>query len=82
MTQDAILSKIILSDAPSDLSCIEESDFNKDIKTEQSWTFELSIESENIVPIIAIIGFQEISRLSHQNKNEDVFYRPTVSRAQ
>ena len=61
---------------------LENQFFNKDAPTENKWTFELGVETGNIVPMFVIVGFQRGNRLGRQNADNDVFYRPPVSRAQ
>ena len=63
MAQDAMLSKHTTSRPRQSLFYIERSVFNKDVNTENDWNFELSIESEIVVPLDALVGFQERNRL-------------------
>ena len=82
MAHYAMLSKQVISRAPTEGFYPERSTFNKDVFNRNIWFFESSIGIETNVPFYVIVGFQKTSCLGDQNANNDVFYRPTVSRAQ
>ena len=82
MSNQAILSKQILSRAPTELQYVERSVFKKEVKTQKFWTFEITSQGRLNVPIWNIVGFQQQNRQDSQNLSNDTFYRPRVASAQ
>ena len=82
MSQQALLSKQIINEIPTELQYIEKSVFMIEINTQSLWNFELGTQEGINVPIWIIIGFQQQDRQNSQNENNDTFYRPPVTSAQ
>ena len=82
MAQDAVLSKHIISRAPTEITYIEWSVVFEDIDTKKPSISELGVRTGTIMPIYVKVGFQEINRLGCQHMDNDILYKPIVSRAQ
>ena len=54
----------------------------KEVKTQNSWSFEFSIHEGITIPFWIITGFQQKDRQDSQKINNDTFYRPSVTSAQ
>ena len=79
-SQQAVMSKQILSKTPTELRYVERSVFMKDVSNQNVWNFELGSQENMNVPIWIIIGFQQQDRQDSQNLNNDNFFRlPFVS---
>ena len=78
MARVSILSKHIISRAPTELSYSQKSAFNKDVIAEKNWSFELAVKSEFFLPTFVIVGFQEKNRSANQYANDNVFCRASV----
>ena len=76
ISQQAILSKQILSKVPTELQYVERSVFMKEVNTQNLWTFELGTQERINVPIWNIVGFQQKDRQDSQKLNNDKFYGP------
>ena len=80
MSQQAIMSKQILSKTPTELRYVERSVFMKEVNNQNVWNFELGSQENMNVPIWIIIGFQQQDRQDSQELNDDTFCRlPVVS---
>ena len=75
ISQQAILSKQLLSKTPTQLQYIEESVFMEEVKTQNLQTFELGTQEEINVAIWITVGFQQKERQGSQNLNIHTFYR-------
>ena len=82
ISQQAILSKQILSKVPTELHYVERSVFMKEVNTLNLWTFELGTKEGINVPIWNIVGFQQRNRQDLQKLNNDKIYRHPVTSAQ
>ena len=51
----------------------------KEVIFQNLWTFEVSTQEGNIVPIYIIVGFRQSGRQHDQKLNNDTFYRPPVT---
>ena len=78
ISNQAILSELILSKTPTELQYVERSVFMKEVNTQNVWIFELGTQEGINVPIWIIVGFQQQVRQNTQNLNNDTFYRPPV----
>ena len=54
----------------------------KEVNTQNSWTFELGTQEGINVPIWNVVGFQQRDRQGSQNLNNDTFHRSAVTSAQ
>ena len=54
----------------------------KEVKTQNSWTFELGTQEGINVPIWVFVVFQQMDRQNDQNINNDTFVRLPVITAQ
>ena len=82
MSQQTLLSNQIVNKIPTELKYIERSIFMKEVNTQNLWNFELGTQEGINVPIWIILGFQQRTRETSQNENNDTFYRPSVASAQ
>ena len=82
MSQQAMMSKQILSKTPTELRYIERSVFMKQVNNQNVWNFELGSQENMNVPIWIIIGFQQQDRQDSQDLNNDTFCRLPVVIAQ
>ena len=81
ISNQAVLSKQILSKTPTELQYVERSIFMKEVNTQNFWTFELGTQEVINIPIRITVGFQQRDRQDSQNLNNDTFYRPPVTSA-
>ena len=80
MSQQAIMSKQILSTTPTELRYVQRSVFMKEVNNQNLWNFELGSQENMHVPIWIFIGFQQQDRQDSQNLNNVTFCRlPVVS---
>ena len=82
VSQQAILSKQILSKVPTELRYVEKSVSMKKVNTQNLWTFEIGTQEGINIPIWIIISFQQKDRQDSQKLNNDTFFRPPVTSAQ
>ena len=82
MSQQAVMSKQILSKTPTELKYFERSVFMKQVDNRNVWNFELGSQENMNVPIWIIIGFQQQDRQDSQDLNIDPFCRLPVVSAQ
>ena len=82
ISNQAILSKQILSKVPKEIQHVENSVFMEEVTTQNLWNFELGPQEGIIVPIWTFVGFQQGDRANSQYLNNDTSYRPSVSSAQ
>ena len=82
MSQQAIMSKQILNNKPTELRYVERPVFMKEVNNQNVWNFELGSRENTNVPIWIIIGFQQQDRKDSQNLNNDTFCRLPVVSAQ
>ena len=82
ISNQAMLSKQILSKTPIQLQYKEKNVFMKEVNTHNFWTFELGTQEDINVPIWVIVGFQQKERENSQKINNDTFYRTPVTIAQ
>ena len=82
MSQQAILSKPILSKTPTELRYVERSFFMKEVNNQNVWNFELGSQENMNVRIWIIIGFQQQNRQDSQNLKSDTICRLPVVSAQ
>ena len=82
MSQQAIMSKQILNEKPTELRYVERSVFMKQVNNQNLWNFELGSQENMNVHIWIIIGFQQQDRQDSQNLNNDTFCRLPVVSAQ
>ena len=61
-SNQAMLSKQILSKTPTELQQKERSVFMKDVKTQNLWKFELGTQEGKNIPIWSFVGFQQTDR--------------------
>ena len=54
----------------------------KEVNTQSFWTFELSTQESNNVPIWSFVFFKQSDRVTDQNLNNDTFSRMPVTSAQ
>ena len=81
ISNQAVLSKQILSRISTDVQYVERSVFMKEVNTQNFWTVELVTQEGINVPNWIINGFQQRDRQDSQNLNNDIFYRPPVKSA-
>ena len=81
ISQQAILSRKILSKTPTELQYVKRYVFMKEVNTENFWTFELGTQEGKNILIWYIVGFQHKDRQGSQNLN-NIFYRTPVTSAQ
>ena len=81
-SKQAILSKQILSEIPTEPQCVERSIFMKEVNFQIFWIFESGTQGRINVPIWIVVGFQQKDRQDSQNINNDTFYRPPVTSGQ
>ena len=81
-SQQAFLSKQILSKVHTELHYVENSVFMKEVNTQNLWNFELGTQEAINVPIKILVGFQQRDMQDSQNFNNDTFLRPPVTSAQ
>ena len=62
ISQQAILSKQILSRTTTELQHVQRSGFMKEADTQNSWIFELGTQEGTIIPIWPTISFQRRDR--------------------
>ena len=82
MSQQAIMSKQILKETPTELRYVERSVFMKEVNNQNVWNFELGSQENMNVPTWIIIGSQQQDRQDSQNLNNDTFCRLPVVSAQ
>ena len=73
MTQDAMVLKHILSEAPRQLSYFEISVIFEEITTVNKWTIELEVKSRCNVLIPILVDLQERNQLMYYYAIVDVF---------
>ena len=76
ISNQAILSKQILSKVPTGIQHVENSVFMEEVSTQSLWTFELGPQEGITVLIWTIVGFQQSERANSQYLNNDTSYRP------
>ena len=69
--QQAILSKQISSNIPTELQYVERSVFMKEVNTQNFWSCERGIQEGINFPIWIIVGFQQSDRQDNQNLNNE-----------
>ena len=82
ISQEAVISKQILSKTPTEFKFVECSVFMKEVNTQNFWTFELGTQEGIIVSIWIVIGFEQRDIKDSQHSNKDTFHRPPVTSAQ
>ena len=82
ISNQAIISKQILSKSPTELQYVERSVFMKEVNTENFWIFELSTQEGINSPIWIILAFQQRDRRDPEKLINDTFYRPPATTAQ
>ena len=80
--QQAISSKQILSNFPTELQYVDRSVFMNKVNTQNQWTFKLGSQEGVNVLIGIIIGVQQRDRRALQNLNIDSFQRASVTSAE
>ena len=81
-TQQGFLSYHIVSIAPTELHYLEGSVFRKELKAQNDWKFELDVLNEIDVSFYVSAGLQERALRDHQEHNNIICVRLTVSCAQ
>ena len=82
ISNQAVLSKQILSTTPIELQNVERSVFMKEVSTQNFCSFELRTQEIVNIPIWIIVGFQQRDRQDSQNLNTGDSYRPPITSAQ
>ena len=77
--QQLVMDQIINKD-PIELFYTERTVFQKDVNSNNNWTFELGISSESS-PIFVIVGFQARNKIDSQTHNNATFDRLPISNA-
>ena len=80
--QQALLSKRILCEVPTELQNVERSVIMKEVNTQNLWTFELGTQEGINVPRWIILGVEIRERQDSQHLNNDTFCRPPVTSAE
>ena len=70
-----------LNEDPIKLHYIERVVFRKDVKTNNSWIFELGNSNNESCPIFVLVGFQTRNKIDSQTHDNAVFVRLSVSNA-
>ena len=68
--------------AATELSCIERSPYTKEVTIQRDLSFELGVKSGIDVTIYVIVGLEQGKCFIQQQRNNDIFHRPTVVNAQ
>ena len=82
ISNQAKISKQILSRTPTELQYVERSFFMKKVNTQIFRTFRLGTQEGKNVPIGIVVGFQWRDRQDSQNLNNDTFCGLSVTSAQ
>ena len=68
----------IVSETATESSYINGSSYMKDVTTENSWTFELSVGDGIDIPIYVIVGFMQRDHFNRKHQKNVAFYGPSV----
>ena len=77
-----ILTKQILIIKATEVQYVERIVSMKELKTQNSWTFELEAQEGLNILLGIYVGFQQQDSQGSQNLNNDIFYRAPVTSAQ